>query len=314
MRSAGDRCSSPWACPGIVFGGLVYFTVREPKRGRLDAAGDGTKPSLIETAKFLWSQRAACHLMLGSAVTALWGWGLTWWTPAFLMRNYALTLGQAGDITGPSTLVGGIAATGVHGLAARPTVHVRPAPRGLVSRVAALRFATVPSIVIFCDPLARALTKIMFWIFIPFIYFYIGPCFGILNNLSPPRMRGQFCAVTLLVANVGNLIIAPQLVGALSDLFRARPRRQRGLAAPGAAVPGANRVLVRVPLFLVHAHAAAGAGTRDWPCLTNAACLCSSGRRPIEYGDRMKAFLTAWLCWGSCCPARPPRTMPRNCG
>jgi hypothetical protein len=32
-------------------------------------------------------------------------------------------------------------------------------------------------------------------------------------------MRAQYCAVTLLVANVGNLIIAPQAVGFLSDLF-----------------------------------------------------------------------------------------------
>jgi hypothetical protein len=59
----------------------------------------------------------------------------------------------------------------------------------------------------------------MFWIFIPSIYFYIGPCFGVLNNLAPCRMRAQYCAATLLVANVGNLIIAPQLIGFLSDLF-----------------------------------------------------------------------------------------------
>jgi hypothetical protein len=59
----------------------------------------------------------------------------------------------------------------------------------------------------------------MLWIFIPSIYFYIGPCFGLLNNLAPPRMRAQFCAATLLLANVGNLVIAPQLIGFLSDLF-----------------------------------------------------------------------------------------------
>jgi MFS family permease len=203
--------------PGIVFGGLVYFTVREPRRGRLDAAGDGTKPSLIETAKFLWSQRAACHLMLGSAVTALWGWGLTWWTPAFLMRNYALTIGQAGNITGPIHLVGGITATVFTAwLLGRPFMYD---PRRVVWFLGSgVAIATVPAIVIFATH-SLELTKIMFWIFIPFIYFYIGPCFGILNNLSPPRMRGQFCAATLLVANVGNLIVAPQLVGALSDFF-----------------------------------------------------------------------------------------------
>jgi hypothetical protein len=83
-----------------------------------------------------------------------------------------------------------------------------------------IAFGTVPSIVIFWTH-SLELTKIMFWLFIPCIYFYIGPGFGILNNLSPPRMRGQFCAIVLLLANVGNLIIAPQLVGFLSDLIAA---------------------------------------------------------------------------------------------
>ena len=203
--------------PGLVFGGLVYFTVREPRRGQLDAADDGAKPSLIATLKFLWHQRAACHLMLGSAITALWGWGLTWWTPAFLMRNYGLTIGQAGDITGPIHLVGGIAATVFTAwLLGRKVMYD---PRRVVWFLASgIALATIPSIIIFWTH-SLALTQVMFWLFIPFIYFYIGPCFGILNNLSPPCMRGQFCAVSLLLANVGNLIIAPQLVGFLSDLF-----------------------------------------------------------------------------------------------
>ncbi len=204
--------------PGILFGGLVYFTVREPKRGRLDAT-EVDKPSLLETLKFLWQQRAACHVMMGTAVTALWGWGLTWWTPTFLTRNYGLTLGQAGDITGPAHLWGGIAATlGTAWLLGRPFMYD---PRRVVIFLGCgIAFGTVPSIVIFWTH-SLELTKIMFWLFIPCIYFYIGPGFGILNNLSPPRMRGQFCAIVLLLANVGNLIIAPQLVGALSDLIAA---------------------------------------------------------------------------------------------
>jgi uncharacterized membrane protein YpjA len=64
-----------------------------------------------------------------------------------------------------------------------------------------------------------ALAKAMLWIFIPAIYFYIGPCFGLLNNLAQCRMRAMFCATTLFLANFGNLVIAPPLIGKLSDLF-----------------------------------------------------------------------------------------------
>jgi predicted MFS family arabinose efflux permease len=203
--------------PGVVFGAFVYFTVREPKRGQLDAVGTGLEPSLGETMRFLWSQRSAVHLMMGSAVTALWGWGLVFWTTTFLERTYGLSAGAAGDITGPIHLYAGIGATVLTGwLVGRPIMHD---PRRVVWLMGAvIAVATIPSIIIVWThslPLAKA----MFWIFIPSIYFYIGPCYGLLNNLSPPRMRAQFCAATLLVANIGNLIIAPQLVGLLSDLF-----------------------------------------------------------------------------------------------
>ena len=152
-----------------------------------------TSPRCIETLKFLWTQRATCHLMLGSALTALWGWGLTWWTPAFLMRNYGLTAGQAGEMTGPIHLVAGIAATVFTAwLLGRPFMYD---PRRVVWFLASgITLATIPSIIIFWTH-SLALTQAMFWIFIPFIYFYIGPGFGLLNNLSPPRMRAQFCAV-----------------------------------------------------------------------------------------------------------------------
>lgn len=203
--------------PGVVFGALVYFVVREPRRGQLDAVGSGAPPSIIETAKFLLRQRSALHLIWASALTALWGWGLTWWTPAFLMRNYGLSPGQAGGITGPIHLIAGIGATIFTGwFLGRP--FMRDARRVVWLMGGFIGVATVPSIIIFWTH-SLELVKVMLWIFIPSIYFYIGPCFGLLNNLSPPRMRAQFCAATLLVANIGNLVVAPQLIGFLSDLF-----------------------------------------------------------------------------------------------
>jgi hypothetical protein len=64
-----------------------------------------------------------------------------------------------------------------------------------------------------------AVAKTLFWIFIPSIYFYIGPTFGLFNNLASPGMRAIYCATTLFLQNVANLVIAPQAVGLLSDWF-----------------------------------------------------------------------------------------------
>ena len=205
--------------PGVLLGMLIFFTVREPRRGQLDhlARNCERNASFLESMRYLWTQRSAVHVIMASALTALWGWGLVWWTPTFLMRNYGLTPGEAGAILGPIHLFGGGAATLFTGWwLARPAMND---PRRIVRMMGfGIGAATLVSFWIYWThslPLATAL----FWIFIPSIYFYIGPCFGMLNNLCEPRMRAMFCASTLFVANVGNLIIAPQAVGFLSDAF-----------------------------------------------------------------------------------------------
>src|ERR1700675_443379 len=99
--------------PGVIMGTIIYLTIREPKRGRLDAVADAEAPPLLESLRFLWRQRAAFHVVMGSGVCALWGWGLIWFTPAFLMRNYNLNVGEAGAAPRNIHLIGGVGATAV---------------------------------------------------------------------------------------------------------------------------------------------------------------------------------------------------------
>ena len=203
--------------PGVVFGLLIVLTVREPKRGQLDRNKSEVSPSFGATFKYLLQQRSAVHVMLGSALTALWGWGLIWWTPTFLVRNFGMTAGEAGIFTGPMHLVGGSLATLFTAwlVAQRSMID----PRRVVWLMGiVVGIATVVSYFIYTSQSIETI-RILLWIFIPSIYFYIGPCFGLLNNLAEPRMRAMFCAFTLFAANVGNLIIAPQLVGLLSDHY-----------------------------------------------------------------------------------------------
>jgi MFS family permease len=204
--------------PGVIVGLLIFFTVREPRRGQLDQkGGDHEGASFLESMRFLWTQRSAVHVMVASALTALWGWGLMWWTPTYLIRNFGLTPGAAGSILGPIHLFGGGMATlATSWWLAQPRMKD---PRRIVRMMGwGIGFATAVSFVIYWTH-SLTLAHWLFWLFIPAIYFYIGPCFGLLNNLCEPRMRAQFCAATLFIANVGNLIVAPQLVGFLSDAF-----------------------------------------------------------------------------------------------
>jgi MFS family permease len=203
--------------PGVLAGVAVWLTVREPQRGCLDAGDDRPAPSFRETIRFWWQQRSAVHVMMGTAICALWGWGLMFWTPSFLQRTYHMSVGEAALVTENMHLWGGGLATLATGwLMARGSMID---PRRIVWLLAAgIGIATVASGVVYYTrdlTLARA----MLWIFIPAIYFYIGPGFGLLNNLAPCRMRAMFCAMVLFLANLGNLVITPNVIGALADWF-----------------------------------------------------------------------------------------------
>ena len=205
--------------PGVLAGLLVWLTVREPQRGCLDSEEGDTAPTVVETMRFLWQQRSAVHVMMGTAVCALWGWGLMFWTPAFLQRTYHLSVGEAAAVTQNMHLWGGGIATVATGwLMARS--GMTDARRIVWLLAAGIGLATIASAVVYYTR-DLAVARAALWVFIPAIYFYIGPGFGLLNNLAQCRMRAMFCAMVLFLANLGNLVIAPPLIGALSDWFAA---------------------------------------------------------------------------------------------
>ena len=221
--------------PGIVLALIVYMTVKEPKRGQLDVVSDEETPTLADTMRFLWSQKSAVHVMMGSGVSALWGWGLMWFTPTFIQRMYGLDVGEAGAVVGPIHLVMGILASLLTAwLLAKPSYTDPRKICRLLSVVTAL--ATIPSIIAYYTFSLQTAT-LMWWIFIPAIYFYIGPSFALGQNLAPPKMRAMFIAVSLLIANAFNLIVAPQMVGWMSDYF----------AGPG----GADAASLRLALLIL---------------------------------------------------------------
>ena len=203
--------------PGVLLGLLVFLSIREPRRGRLDALAGDHKASMLESLGFLWRQRAAFHVIMASGVCSLWGWGLVWWTPTFLLRTYGLNVAQAGAITGHIHLIGGILSTVVAAwFMSRPLMLD---PRRVLWTLAWVTgCATLPSIAAYWTH-SLWLAKLMFWTYVPAIYFFIGPCMALVLNLAPSHMRSTFTAWSVLVGNVFNLIVAPQAVGFLSDWF-----------------------------------------------------------------------------------------------
>jgi MFS family permease len=202
--------------PGLALALLIFATVREPLRGRLDAlprVRDAV--SLRKTLRYTWQHPTLAHCLIGGSVFTLWSWGLLWWTPSYLIRSHHMTLGDAG---GAIALIHGVGGT----IALIATSLIMPfverrGPRAVPLFTAVVIAAgTIPSIIAFST--ASASTALaMLWVFIPLSYCTFGPVFALVQNLVPPEMRSQAVALLLFFANIANLVIAPQLVGLASD-------------------------------------------------------------------------------------------------
>jgi predicted MFS family arabinose efflux permease len=204
--------------PGVVVAIIVWLTVREPRRGQLDAAA--VVPSTFgATLRYIARQRSAVHLLLGGSLATFWSWGLMWWTPAFLQRSHHLSVGEAGQLLGRMHLIAGTASTLLAAwlMARRAAADPRYVTRLLGWSTAIM---TVPSFALYWVESEHA-AVVLLWIFVPAVYFYIGPILGLLQNVVPASMRATTCAILLFLANVANLLLAPQLIGALSDWFAA---------------------------------------------------------------------------------------------
>jgi predicted MFS family arabinose efflux permease len=204
--------------PGLIVALIVWLTVREPQRGQLDETTEKpARTTLLATLAYIGQHKLAFHLLMGGSVATLWSWGLMWWMPTFLVRSYHMTVGQAGELLGPMHLFAGTAGTLLASwLMSRPAASNPQHITRLLAWVTAL--TTVPSLLLFVIH-SEPWTRLLLWIFVPSVYFYIGPILGLLQNAVPAHMRATTCALLLFAANICNLVIAPQFIGWLSDWF-----------------------------------------------------------------------------------------------
>src|SRR5262249_3940699 len=153
-----------------------------------------------------------------------WSWGLVWWTPTFLVRSHGLTVGQAGAILGPMHLIGGSACLLLTSWLM--TRRSADGPRYVTPIVGiGTLAATVPSLLVYTVNDLHT-TIALLWIFVPVTYLFIGPSFALTQDFVPPGMRAQVVALLLLSSNVANLLLAPQLIGLLSDWLTASHGRE----------------------------------------------------------------------------------------
>ena len=207
------------AIPGMLLAVLATLTVGEPQRGRYDDLGDKIDevPSFAAVLRRVWVRYSLRHMLAGSVVASMVGFGVNAFLTAFLMRRFGYSLAEAGLISGF-----------IAALPASVSVYAAGWLADRIGRRDARSYGFIPGIsLLLSAPLyILAVTRtdptyavVLLGIATLFMYAYLGPTQGVFQNMMHPRMRvTSFAFNSMLYSLIGNGL-GPLLVGAFSDYF-----------------------------------------------------------------------------------------------
>lgn len=207
--------------PGVFLAVIVFFTIREPKRGlqaasvKVESAAESY--TLAETIRFMWSLKSFRNLSFAGALHAFVGYGVGLFLPSFFMRIHGYGLAET------STYLFLIGLTGIIGTYFGGFLGDRFGQndkRWYMFIPGAATLISVPFAALFYsigDPVLALFLAIPGAILGPM---YLGPTFGMTQTLVPPAMRATASALMLFILNLIGLGLGPVAAGVLSDLLK----------------------------------------------------------------------------------------------
>lgn len=211
---------------GVAGAALLFFTVREPLRGRFDGAaarqleGENETPSIAEVFRFLWKRRSFRAIALGAGIASFGGTGFGSWMPVLLERVLDVPKIEIGPYFGvASASAAGIGAIGAGYLTDRLS---RRDVRWLLWMPALSVALSLPFLV------AQALaptSAVAIAMAVPSGLLGAGwapAAYAGVQRLAPPRMRALAASVIVLFITLLGQGLGPQIVGLLNDAFTAR--------------------------------------------------------------------------------------------
>jgi MFS family permease len=206
------------AAPGLVLALVLWLCMAEPKRGAADQKAAETKaPPLMETARFIWSQKSLVHLLAGAMIAYIVLAGVSSWNFSYLVRIHNANLHEIGPYLGV-----GISSAGLIGLYLTGRLADFLAERDerwrcwimAITILGSVAFGfvvfTTPDLWVAIGATAGLAACATLW---------LAPGFALTQSLVAVRMRGTVAAIVFLIANLVGYGIGPLAVGALSDLF-----------------------------------------------------------------------------------------------
>jgi predicted MFS family arabinose efflux permease len=203
--------------PGILLGLIVFFSVKEPKRGRLYAeqAGPDLKLPFVATLRQLARNKVYVRTTLAYGLQIVIGYGFASWMAEIMGRQFEISTGDRGFYLGLAFILGGIPGPLLGGWLADRLAKRNPKWRAWLSTLSVLG----------CLPIyALSVTSTSFWSFLALfalgymIYLVMqAPTLALLQLAVPPSQRAFGVSVALVFNNVLGQAIGAFIIGMMSD-------------------------------------------------------------------------------------------------
>lgn len=214
--------------PGALLALAAWLWVAEPPRGRYDAEASGAVPSIGAVLRRLVGLSSARHLLAGSTLASLVGFGLNGFITFLLVRRFDMSLAQAafyaallGSLPGAISVVAGGRLADKYG-PRRPALYAAIPGWCLV--------ISAPIYIVAITRTDAALLLVLVFAAALFQYTYLGVTYGVFQNLLHSRMRATGSALLNGIYGLVGQGFGTVLVGALSDWLAPRFGRAEGLA------------------------------------------------------------------------------------
>jgi len=202
---------------GILLAPVMLYFVRDVPRPK-DRTGQST--SLMQTFPMVASKPTFWLMAFAASCSSLAGYGLAAWTPSVLARSFDLTLVERGHFLASIFLIGGTAGVFAGGWLAD---RLGQRDRSWYARLPAIAWLiTAPLFVAGLMAPAPWMAWLLLLIPNALNILWLGPVTTAVQHLVPQPLRATASASFLLINNLIGLGVGPTLIGALSDLFKAR--------------------------------------------------------------------------------------------
>lgn len=207
--------------PGVLLGILLYFSVKEPERGRYDAGEKKDKQAvgIPATLKSLSSNTLYVRNALSFAMLTMIGYAMAFWLAPIMLRNFDVGTAKVGIYLGSTYIVGGLAGPIIGGLL---TDRLVKSNARWLAWLPMLCSAAVMVALWFCVT-AQTFNQFLGFFVIAYTVFMVpqGAAMSLLQTPVRPGERAMAVSLALMVITIIGAALGPFVVGVISDALAA---------------------------------------------------------------------------------------------